>query len=244
MTTQKRIHIGTSGWHYDHWSGPFYPENLKKSEFLDYYKDRFHTSEINNSFYQLPSEKTLEAWRDAVPEGFIFSVKGSRYISHMKKLKDPQDTLPNLLERIDTLGRTLGPILFQLPPKWRFNAERLESFLKALPSDRRFAFEFRDTSWFDPKCFELLSRHNAAFCIYDMAGEVSPREVTADFVYVRLHGPSGAYQGQYDNNTLAGWAGAFSTWSDQGKEVYCYFDNDEAGFAAQDALRLQEMARG
>ncbi len=159
----------------------------------------------------------------------------------MKKLKDPRQPLGNLLERIEALGNTLGPILFQLPPGWRYNPERLDEFLKALPSRYRYVFEFRDPTWFDIRAYESLRKHRAAFCIYHLARRLSPKEVTADFVYVRLHGPGDAYQGSYDTKTLAGWAGAFSAWADQGKEIYCYFDNDEAGFAARDAARLKEM---
>ncbi|MFW6122775.1 MAG: DUF72 domain-containing protein [Thermodesulfobacteriota bacterium] len=241
---QDLVHIGTSGWHYDHWSGPFYPEDLPKKDFLSFYQQHFHTVEINNSFYQLPSEKTLTEWRDSVPPGFIFAVKGSRYITHMKKLKDPDQSVPPLLERLQVLGDRLGPILFQLPPKWHFNEERLEAFLASLPRDYRYALELRDPSWLNQDAYRILSRHGAAFCIYELAGRLSPKEVTADFVYIRLHGPGGAYQGRYDKQTLAGWAGAISAWTAKGLTVFVYFDNDEAGYAAQNALELQEMLSG
>jgi uncharacterized protein YecE (DUF72 family) len=244
MNNSGLIHIGTSGWHYDHWRGPFYPENLTPKTFLTYYQQRFHTVEINNSFYQLPSEKTLVDWRETVPPGFIFTVKGSRYITHMKKLKDPGQSVPPLLERIQTLGDRLGPILFQLPPRWRFNAERLGAFLEALPRDYRYALEFRDPTWLNQEACRLLEKHGAAFCIYELAGRLSPKEVTADFVYIRLHGPGDAYQGRYDRQTLAGWAEAISAWTAQGLTVFCYFDNDEVGYAAQNALELQEMLEG
>jgi uncharacterized protein YecE (DUF72 family) len=235
------IHIGTSGWHYGHWRGPFYPDELGAEGFLAYYAERFHTVEINNSFYQLPSESTLGKWRDAVPQGFLFAVKGSRFITHMKKLKDPARSLAPFLERVAVLGEKLGPILFQLPPRWRFNAARLAGFLSALPGAYRYTLELRDQSWINDDALDLLARHGAAFCIYELAGYLSPLEVTADFVYIRLHGPGGPYQGQYDDATLAAWAGAISAWSREGREVFCYFDNDEAGYAAQDALRLQDM---
>jgi uncharacterized protein YecE (DUF72 family) len=241
MTATSAFHIGTSGWHYDHWRGPFYPEDLAKRDFLQYYMERFHTVEINNTFYQLPKEETFIAWRDTVPEGFIFAVKGSRYITHMKKLKDPKDSLATLLGRVKALGEKLGPVLFQLPPKWHINVGRLRDFLAALPKDHRYAFEFRDPSWYEPEVYEALSKHGAAFCIYELGGHLSPKEVTADFVYIRLHGPGDAYRGQYEQRALAGWAGAVSAWARQGKRVFCYFDNDEAGYAAQDAMRLQQM---
>jgi len=241
---QDLVHIGTSGWHYNHWSGPFYPEDLAKKEFLSFYQQHFRTVEINNSFYQLPSEKTLTEWRDSVPQGFIFAVKGSRYITHMKKLKDPDQSVPPLLERLQALGDRLGPILFQLPPRWHFNEERLEAFLESLPRDYRYALELRDPSWLNQGAYRILSKHGAAFCIYELAGRLSPKEVTADFVYIRLHGPGDAYQGRYDKQTLGGWAGAISAWTAKGLTVFIYFDNDEAGYAAQNALELQDMLGG
>lgn len=237
----KRLHIGTSGWSYAHWKGPFYPEDLTADHWLTYYCERFRTAEINNSFYHLPSEKTVRHWHDVVPKDFVFAAKASRYITHMKKLKDPRDTLPPFLERISLLRDKLGPVLFQLPPRWSVNIERLEAFLEQLSSDFRYTMEFRDTSWFCPAVYKALSRHKVAFCIYDLEGTLSPKEVTADFVYIRLHGPDGAYQGSYTKRALAGWAGAMSTWADKRKHVYCYFDNDEAGYAARNALELQTM---
>jgi len=241
MSTSSSIHIGTSGWHYDHWSGPFYPEGLPKGEFLSYYAERLKTVEVNNSFYQLPDRSTLRSWRETVPEDFIFSVKASRYITHMKKLKDPEEPVATFLDRISLLDDRLGAILFQLPPNWGFDAERLNSFLGVLPKTYTYAFELRDPSWLNERAYEILAEHGVAFCIYDFHGRMSPKEVTADTVYVRLHGPYGPYRGKYPDQDLAGWAGAFSTWVRQGREVYCYFDNDEAGYAAQNALRLQEM---
>jgi uncharacterized protein YecE (DUF72 family) len=235
------IHIGTSGWHYSHWIGPFYPEDLSKCDFLSYYADRFHTVEINNSFYRLPTKETLTEWRGMVQPGFIFAVKGSRYITHMKKLKDPLGPVHEFLERIDTLEDSLGPILFQLPPRWRVNGERLRGFLEALPTGYRYAFEFRDPSWFREEVYVAMHRHGAAFCMYELAGRSSPKPITGDFVYVRLHGPEGAYRGRYATEVLAGWAEAFLVWVGQGRDIFCYFDNDEAGYAVQDAARLQHM---
>jgi uncharacterized protein YecE (DUF72 family) len=241
MKKDKTVHIGTSGWHYTHWEGPFYPGDIAKKEYLSYYTRHFHTAEINNTFYQIPQKRTLKQWIETVPRHFTFAVKASRYITHMKKLKDPNKPVAKFLKQIEVLGDKLGPILFQLPPRWKLNLERLESFLKALPPDYGYSFEFRDPSWFHPQVYEMLSQHQAAFCIYDFNFRLSPKEVTADFVYIRLHGPDGPYQGRYDVQTLSGWAGALSAWSKQNKEIYCYFDNDQAGFAAQDALKLQEM---
>jgi uncharacterized protein YecE (DUF72 family) len=211
---------------------------------LEYYSGHFDTVEINNSFYRLPKKETLRRWRESVPKGFIFSFKANRYITHMKKLKDPADSLARMLDVVDSLGDALGPILFQLPPRWKFNPERFSSFLDVLPRRYRYVFEFRDQSWLVPEVYKALNETGTAFCIYEIGGRVSPRQVTADFVYIRLHGPKKEpYQGRYPTETLAGWDDAISSWLAQGKEVFCYFDNDEAGYAAQDAARLQEMLK-
>ncbi|MGJ3246903.1 MAG: DUF72 domain-containing protein [Elainellaceae cyanobacterium] len=241
MNRMNRIRIGTSGWHYPHWSGSFYPENIATEHWLDYYAEHFHTAEINNSFYQLPAKTTFEHWRASVPSDFTFAVKASSYITHRKKLNDPEESVQNFFERVQILGDQTGPILFQLPPRWHCNLERLAAFLNVLPTEYRYTFEFRDRTWLIPETYELLANHNAALCIYDWGGERSPTEVTADFIYLRLHGPKAPYQGEYSTQALAGWAGAFSTWARQGKDVYCYFDADEKGIAPNDAQRLIKM---
>lgn len=209
---------------------------------LDFYAQRFNTVEINNSFYRLPRSETLQRWRDSTPKGFVFAFKASRYITHMKKLKDPQESLNKMLDAAQYLSPKLGPILFQLPPRWRVNPRRLSDLLATLPQELVYAFEFRDPSWYHDEIYTILREHGAAFCMYHLEGHLSPKEVTADFIYIRLHGPSRqAYQGEYDAQTLSGWAGALSSWQRQGKAVYCYFDNDQAGYAARNALKLQEM---
>jgi uncharacterized protein YecE (DUF72 family) len=235
------IRIGTSGWHYDHWVGPFYPDDMKAEDFLAFYAERFTAAEINNSFYQLPSAETLAHWRDTVPDGFLFTAKASRYITHMKKLKDPQASLERFLERIAVLDPKLGPLLFQLPPNWRANVERLEAFLDALPIERRCAVEFRDDSWWNDDVYAALERFGAAFCPFELAGQEAPIEVTADFVYLRLHGPGDAYQGAYDDDRLRPWAERLLAWRAEGRDVWCFFDNDEAGYAAINAARLKEI---
>ena len=244
MPNRGEAHIGTSGWHYDHWQGPFYPDDLPAENWLSYYTDRYETVEVNNAFYQLPEPETLRQWRAGTPENFTFSVKASRYITHRKKLKDPDEPVKGFLERVDLLQEKLGPILFQLPPHWNYDGERLQSFLGILPTGYRYTFEFRDPSWFNEQAYEALAKHNAAFCMYHLAGRLSPKEITTDWVYVRLHGPDGAYKGKYGKEELAGWAGAFSTWLDQGKTVYCYFDNDQRGYAVQNASELRAMMEG
>jgi len=235
------IYIGTSGWNYKHWIGTFYPAGTKAAAQLPYYLSKLNTVELNNSFYHLPDRDTFVRWKTSTPENFTFAVKGSRYITHMKKLKDPKEPLGVFLQHARGLGKKLGPVLFQLPPGWKINYERLETFVKALPKKRRFAFEFRNTTWYDDKVYELLRRHNCAFCIYELNGHRSPMEVTADFVYIRLHGPGGKYQGSYTDPDLKTWAAQLKQWQRSGKDAYVYFDNDQAGYAAFNAVRLKEL---
>lgn len=235
---EPQLFVGTAGWGYE-WD--FYPDDVQDK--LRYYAGHFASVEINNTFYQLPRESSLKQWCDAVPADFRFSIKASRYITHLKKLKDPQEPLNSFLPTADALGDKLAVILFQLPGNWRMNHERLADFLAALPEGYRAAFEFRDPSWHAESTYDLLRAHNAAFCINEFGGLVSPKIVTADFVYLRLHGPRTPYEGGYDDQTLAGWAGAITSWLNDGKSVYCYFDNDETGHAPHDAKRLQGMLK-
>lgn len=233
-----KIHIGTSGWHYEHWIGPFYPSDLSAKNFLSYYLDHFSTVEINRTFYSLPAKKVFSDYAKKVPKSFIFSVKASRFITHVKRLKNPKLPLKRFFSRVQGLKEHLGPILFQLPPHWKLNQERLHSFLKALPIGPRYAFEFRDTSWHTEEIYDLLKQFNAAFCIYELGDVMTPLIITAPFIYVRLHGPFGAYAGKYSLATLKKWARFFQAQANKGKDVYCYFDNDEKGFAAINAKTL------
>jgi uncharacterized protein YecE (DUF72 family) len=239
------IRIGTSGWHYKHWLGTFYPERLPASRMLDFYVRHFDAVEINNTFYRLPRIEMLRAWRDATPRDFRFAVKGSRFITHNKKLKDPENAIENILPRaVEGLGPKLGPVLWQLPPKWNRNLERLEEFLVVLPRELRYAFEFRHESWITPETLAILRRYNAAFCIYELAGYHSPIEITADWAYVRLHGPGGKYQGSYPRATLRRWADRIAAWAGQLRGIHVYFDNDQAGYAAKNALTLKQLVAG
>ena len=236
------IRIGTSGWHYKHWHGPFYPVDLPASRMLAFYLDHFDTVEINNSFYRLPLASTFENWKRQTPPDFCFAVKASRYLTHMKKLKDPQPGLQRFLPVATLLGDKLGPILFQLPPRWSCNASRLDQFLQALPRQHRYSFEFRDASWHCQEIYKLLARYNAAFCMYELAGFKSPTRLTADFTYVRLHGPAKkAYQGSYDSAALNVWSDRIWKWQSELKAVYVYFDNDQSGYAVQNALQLKTL---
>jgi uncharacterized protein YecE (DUF72 family) len=239
-----KIYIGTSGWHYKHWLGPFYPKEMKPPEFLNFYTKHFNTVELNNTFYMLPKEETFVNWRKAVPDNFLFAVKASRYITHNKKLKDGKESFRNFIEKAKSLKEKLGPVLFQLPPGWKINFERLEEFLEGLPKGYEYTFEFRNNTWFDDKVYDLLAKHNAAFCMYELNAVQTPKMVTTDFIYIRLHGPGRAYQGQYKEKILLGWADDFAKWKKKANNIYCYFDNDEKGYAAMDALRLKKMVDG
>jgi uncharacterized protein YecE (DUF72 family) len=236
-----QIRIGTSGWHYKHWVGKFYPSGLPASRMFEFYQRYFDTVELNNSFYRLPTFEAFAGWRDAAPETFLFAVKGSRFLTHNKKLKEPEQALQNLLPRAEVLGQKLGPILFQLPPKWKLNLERLDYFLQVLPKVHDYTFEFREPTWHDEKVYEILRRHNAAYCIHELAGFHTPILRTADFTYVRLHGPGGKYQGCYEEEKLAEWAERIVQWSRQLRGIYVYFDNDDSGFAARNALELKQL---
>jgi uncharacterized protein YecE (DUF72 family) len=236
-----KLWIGTSGWHYKHWIGNFYPKGLPSSEMLAHYTLTFDTVELNNTFYKLPARESLISWRDSTPPHFHFAVKGSRFLTHMKKLKNAEEGLRRFLDSVDVLGAKLGPLLFQLPPNLEVDVERLQRFLSLLPRDISSVFEFRNPTWNDKNVFAVLERHNAAYCIYELAGYATPYTMTADFTYVRLHGPGGKYQGKYDEKTLSSWARRIHSWAEKMKAVYVYFDNDDSGYAPQNALQLKEM---
>lgn len=244
ITGTWRIHVGTSGWHYRHWVGSFYPAGTRPPDFLDLYLRHFRTVEINNSFYHLPATETLEAWRDAVPRDFRFAVKASRFITHNKKLKDGQGSFRLFFDRVKVLGTRLGPILFQLPPQWKFNGERLEEFLASLPRGPRYAFEFRNEGWLREESYALLERYGAAFCQYDWNGYRTPEKVIGKQVYVRFHGPREGYGGSYSRPALKTWAQRMRGWAEEGREVWCYFNNDAQGGAPGNAETLMELLGG
>lgn len=240
----ERIFVGTSGWSYPHWVGPFYPRGLAARDWLGFYAGRLRSVEINGTFYRLPEGATLARWRASVPPDFVFAVKASRYLTHRKKLAHAAAPARAFLRRVAALGAQLGPVLFQLPPRWGCDLERLAAFLAALPRGFRYAFEFRDRSWLNERVFEELARHGAALAAYELGGYRSPLATTADFAYLRLHGPRRAYGGCYGARALARWAAVIERWAAQGLAVYCYFDNDEAGYAARNALELARRLGG
>lgn len=231
-------YIGTSGWHYDHWRGRFYPSELPKSKWLDFYSVHFSTVELNNSFYRLPSEKAFVNWRDSSPPSFSFAVKVSRFITHIKKLRNAEEPLKNFLDRACFLEGKLGPLLYQLPPNMKRNDEVLTDFLSLLPTGLSHVFEFRNPSWLDEGVFEILQRHGVGFCIYDMPDFTTPLVTTANFAYIRFHGSTWMYGGCYSDEELKDWARKIVRLSEGLSAVYIYFNNDAEAFAIQNACTL------
>jgi uncharacterized protein YecE (DUF72 family) len=235
------LRIGTSGWHYGGWWGPFYPADVPKKQALSYYSTRFDAAELNAPFYRTPTLKAIDNWRESTPDGFRFSWKASKFLTHWRRLIVDEHSLDLLEERAGRLGEKLGPILFQLPPKMKCDRERLAGFLKALNRKRRYSFEFRHPGWYEPGIFDLLRDHDISLCLSDHADAPAPREVTAGWVYVRNHGPSGRYHGSYSDAALKDWARSMRKWLREGHDVWCFFDNDVKSAAPADAERLRAM---
>jgi len=234
----SRLYCGTSGWIYSDWRGLFYPNELPQSKWLSYYSQRFDTVEINNSFYRLPEKCTFEKWRDESPLDFTFAVKASRFLTHMKKLKDPQEPLGRILANSDGLASKRGPILYQLPPYWHLNLTRLEEFLNILPVGARHVFEFRDDTWQCEAVWSLLQRFRVGYCIMDSPGLPQHVRVTADFSYIRMH--SGSNRGDYSHRQLLWWSDRVIELLQHG-DVYIYFNNDLHGYAVNNALELKRL---
>lgn len=235
------VRIGTSGWQYRHWRGVFYPEDLPQSDWLAYFQARFDTVEINNSFYRLPSAETFAKWRSAAPPGFLYAVKASRYLTHMKRLKDPEEPLARFLGNARELGDTLGPVLYQLPPRFRHNQERLEHFLDILPDGVDHVMEFRDPTWHTEEVYRALAAHGVALCLHDATAAPAPVRLTAPFTYVRFHGPGKDYEGDYPRHRLAEWAERISDWRGDRITTFAYFNNDPEGWAIANAHELREL---
>ncbi len=239
--TRCDIWIGTSGWHYADWQGRFYPDKLPKSKWFEHYVKDFDTVEINNTFYHLPKETTFQNWHKQAPKNFLFTTKANRYITHIKRLKESEEALERFLERAKLLKENLGPILYQLPPSFHKDLDRLEGFLKVLPKKLIAVFEFRHESWFSEDSYDLLRRFNASFCIHDMPGMKVPRVVTSDVIYIRFHGPTGRYQGNYSKSALQEWANWVKDNIKGKKAVFAYFNNDYNAYAIYNAQTLKEQ---
>lgn len=244
------VRIGCSGWQYEHWRGEFYPEGLPQARWFAHYALHFDTVEINNSFYRLPEAGTFDTWREQAPRHFLYAVKASRFLTHMKKLKDPEDPLLRFFDNVKHLGPHLGPILYQLPPNWALNLERFETFLRALaptwkradtaaPSPRHVV-EFREPSWYDDRVFTLLNRYNVALCLHDMPGSATGRLVVGPFIYVRFHFGESKYGGAYDDRRLDEWSAWLTKHATNGLDVFAYFNNDVKAHAPRDAVQLRQ----
>jgi uncharacterized protein YecE (DUF72 family) len=240
---QTRAHIGTSGFYYEHWRGVFYPEDLPKSRWFEYFTTQFDTVEMNSTFYHLPKAKTIEHWNEKSPEGFLFAFKAHRGITHYRKLADTREELLRFLHLLKPIKHKLAAVLFQLPPSLHRDEELLGDFLALLPhrGGWRFVMEFRHESWYDEGVYALLRRHGVALCWHDYGRKSAPDLSTADFAYLRLHGPSGHYRGSYDDETLKQWADRLKEELDHNRPVFVYFNNDMEGNAVRDARRLKEM---
>jgi uncharacterized protein YecE (DUF72 family) len=239
-----RILIGTSGWHYDSWRGPFFPRGLPLKNQLQYYASQLPSAELNGVFYRTPTQHAVQNWRDQTGADFVFAWKASKFITHWKRLSDNSANSLELLEdRLSLLGDKAGPVLFQLPPQFHANAERLASFFKLLSKKRRYSFEFRHPSWYTSQILRLLSDQNIALCLSDHHDAPAPWKRTADFVYIRGHGPRGRYKGHYRQATRADWSRRIQSWKKRGYDVYVYFDNDQKTAAPADALKLAELLK-
>lgn len=239
---QAELRIGTSGWHYKDWWGPFYPDEVRKKDALRYYASQFDAAELNAPFYRTPTMEAVQGWHDQTPEHFRFSWKASKFITHWRRLLSAEQSVALLEERLGPLQEKAGPVLFQLPPKMQADRERLAAFLAILNPARRYSFEFRHPSWYEPSIFRLLGDFDVSLCLSDHAAAPAPIERTASWIYVRNHGPGGRYHGTYSDQALGGWAQHINGWIDEGRDVWCFFDNDVKSAAPADATRLLRLA--
>jgi uncharacterized protein YecE (DUF72 family) len=242
---RRPVRIGCSGWNYAHWrNGVFYPPRLPASQWLEFYAERFDSVEVNSTFYRLPRRDAVARWVEQSPPGFVFAVKASRYLTHIRRLRDVGPGLALFLERLDPLVRSpkLGPLLWQLPPNFRRDDERLAEALAALPSGLRHCFEFRHESWFVEETYALLREHGVALAIGDRP-EVrgfQSHELTTSWTLVRFHSGTRGRRGNYSERELEDWAARLGEWS-RDHDVFAYFNNDWEGFAPRNALRLREL---
>ncbi|KPJ71703.1 hypothetical protein AMJ50_01040 [Parcubacteria bacterium DG_74_3] len=262
-----KIYVGTSGWVYDHWKGVFYSENLKHKDKLKYFSQQFKTTEINYSFYHLPRPSTYQKWYSQTPRDFLFAVKVSRFITHIKRLKGMKNAWQKFLDNALNLKEKLGPFLFQFPPSFQAteeNLKRLEEFLKLVTRNKRqetskktkeslshvacymslrLAFEFRHKSWCDEKIYKLLKKYDVAWVIADSSRYPRTDMVTTEFVYIRLHGPKAMFSSRYTKKELKGISQKIKKWLNQRLDIYVYFNNDLAGYAIENARELLRICK-
>jgi uncharacterized protein YecE (DUF72 family) len=240
-----KVYIGTSGWNYKHWKGLFYPEEIPESKWLEYYSRFFNTVEINMTFYRFPDEKSVEKWEKMVPAGFLFSVKGNRIITHVKKLKDIENLLKRFLTIISLFGRKLGPVLFQLPPSFAFKKERLNEFCKVLSSQNiiekgKFSIEMREKSWLNEETFSILKFYGISLCFSDYPELEVSSPLTSSFAYIRRHGPSSLYSSCYTEKEIEEDSRFILELIREKKDVFIYYNNDAYAWAVKNALQLKE----
>lgn len=237
------LFVGTSGWQYRHWRRVFYPDKLPQREWLRYFAGRFQTVEINNTFYNLPERSVFERWRRDTPDDFVFAAKMSRYLTHLKRLHDPQEPVQRFMDRARGLGPKLGPILIQLPPRYTADLGLLEGTLELFEPTVRVAVEFRDESWFTPETCRLLERHGVALCLADSPRRKQPAWRTAGWGFVRFHEGTGRDAPGYARTALQRWIARIGELWPDGEDVYVYFNNDTGGYAIRDAVVFAELAR-
>jgi uncharacterized protein YecE (DUF72 family) len=240
----SQIHVGCSGWVYKHWRGIFYPEGLPQKRWFERYSEEFDTVEINASFYRLPLASTFEGWRDKAPSDFRYALKVNRFITHMKKLLDCDEAVDRFIALARLLGKTLGPLLYQLPPSLHKDLDRLDTFLAGLPRDLEQVVEFRHKSWYDEDVLALLDNHGVGFVAHDLKGLKSPRWASGRTAYVRFHGTAGKYHGRYSDEALLDWTDWCLDQARAGRSVWCYFNNDIHGHAIEDARTLKSLLAG
>ncbi len=240
----SKVYIGTSGWAYNHWIDVFYPEDLKQKDWLDFYTKHFSTVELNTSFYHLPKPKTFSNWRAQTSKDFIFAVKTSRFITHVKKIRNCKEPWKRFIDSAKNLKENLGPILFQLPPFLKANPKVLEDFLKILPKKKYlYVLEPRHKSWFADDIYKILKKYNVALCIADSPQWPTEEVITSDFIYIRFHGGQILYGSEYSLNELKVWARKIKKWLKQKLDVYVYFNNDAGGYAVKNAKQLIKLVK-
>jgi len=237
----SEIRIGTSGWSYKHWQDVFYPQDVPASRYLEHYATVFNTVELNASFYRTPQAKTVQNWHTRTPEGFLFAIKGSRFISHKLRLRDCAEPLARQAQAIEPFKEKKGPILWQLAPSSQADLRLLRDFITLRPPQERWAFEFRHATWFTEPVYELLSEHNCALVWADTPKYPLETVATADFLYARLHGHEALYASDYSHEQLSGWKAQLEEKAEGWRDIYVYFDNDVHGHAPANAQRLKGM---
>lgn len=245
MIKRKNIHVGTSGWSYKHWKHLYYPEKLKPAAYLSFLATDFDATEINTTFYHLPSPETIQHWMEAVPKTFKFCPKMSRYLTQMKKLNDPEEPLSRYFSLFEPMKKYLGPILVQLPPNLGFHLEKTTHFFKVLKEQHagfKIALEVRHASWLEPNAIKLMKRFKISFVIADSGGRFPMvEEVTARDIYIRFHGPDGSYATSYDPDILQLYADKCLDWADRGHRIWVFFNNDIHGYAPENARMLKKF---